>query len=99
MDGVPALSWLGATNRKYEIRSGRRTVSTRLSSCPLEAARDYACIFGSPNEIAILGVDTVMWRGARFTAVAVSEPTPAADASSRPAHSSTTLGSGASAGR
>ena len=60
-------------SRTYEIRSGRRTVSTRLSSCPLEAARDYACMFGSPNEVAILGVDTVMWRGAKFTAVPVTE--------------------------
>ena len=67
-------------SRTYEIHSGRRTVSTRFSSCPLEAARDYACMFGSPNEIAILGVDTVMWRGAKFTAVPASEPVPTAEA-------------------
>lgn len=48
-------------------------VSTRLSSSPLEAAVDYARMFGSSNEITILGVDTVSWRGARFTAVPVPE--------------------------
>jgi len=67
-------------SRTYEIHSGRRTVSTRVSSCPLEAARDYASTFGSPNEIAILGVDTVMWRGARFTAVPIPEPVSTAEA-------------------
>jgi len=46
----------------------------------LEAARDYASTFGSPNEIAILGVDTVMWRGARFTAVPIPEPVSTAEA-------------------
>jgi hypothetical protein len=60
-------------SRKYEIHSGRRTVSTRLSSSPLEAAIDYARMFGSSNEITILGTDTVSWRGARFTAVPVPE--------------------------
>ena len=93
MGGMPANSWLGVMSRTYEIRSGRRTLSTRVSSCPLEAASDYARMFGSPSEIAILGVDTVMWRGAKFTAVPVSEPTPMAEASSRRTHSSTTLGS------
>lgn len=64
-------------SRKYEIHSGRRTVSTRLSSSALEAAIDYARMFGSPNEVVVLGVDTVMWRGARFTAVPVpDEPAP-----------------------
>lgn len=78
-------------SRMYEIHSGRRTVSTRFSSCPLEAARDYARTFGTPNEIAILGVDTVMWRGAKFTAVPVSEPVPAREARSRRNPSSTTV--------
>jgi len=63
-------------SRKYEIRSGRRTVSTRLSSSALEAAIDYARMFGSPNEISILGVDTVGWRGAKFTAVPVPDERP-----------------------
>jgi hypothetical protein len=65
-------------SRKYEILSGRRTVSTRLSSSPLEAAMDYARMFGSSQEITILGVDTVSWRGARFTAVPVPEESAAA---------------------
>ncbi len=65
-------------SRKYEIHSGRRTVSTQLSSSPLQAAIDYVRSFGSSNdEITILGVDTVSWRGARFSAVLVpAEPSP-----------------------
>jgi hypothetical protein len=67
-------------SRKYEIHSGRRTVSTQLSSSPLQAAIDYVRSFGSSNdEITILGVDTVSWRGARFSAVLVPpEPAPRA---------------------
>ena len=77
MGGVPADGWMLVMSCKYEIRSGRRTVSTRLSSSALEAAVDYARMFGSSNEIAILGVDTVVWRGATFTAVPVAaEPLP-----------------------
>lgn len=57
-------------SRKYEILSGRRTVSTQHSSSPLQAAIDYVRSFGSRNdEITVLGVDTVAWRGARFRAV------------------------------
>jgi hypothetical protein len=63
-------------SRKYEIHSGRRKVSTQSSSSPLQAAIDYVRSFGSSNaEITILGIDTVSWRGARFTAV--PEPAPA----------------------
>lgn len=52
-------------------------MSTRLSSSALEAAIDYARMFGSSKEITILGVDTVAWRGAKFTAVPVAtEPLP-----------------------
>jgi hypothetical protein len=67
-------------SRKYEIHSGRRKVSTQHSSSPLQAAIDYVRSFGSSNdEITILGVDTVSWRGARFSAVAVPvEPQPEA---------------------
>ena len=63
-------------SRKYEIRSGRRTVSIQLSSSPLQAALDYVRMFGSgDSEITILGVDRVAWRGAQFTAVlAPAEP-------------------------
>ena len=65
-------------SRKYEIRSGRRTVSTQHSSSALQAAIDYVRSFGCRNdEITILGVDTVSWRGARFSAVAVpADPRP-----------------------
>lgn len=63
-------------SRKYEIHSGRRTVATRLSSSALEAVVDYARMFGSPNEITVLGVDSVAWRGARFTAVRIPDEPP-----------------------
>ena len=65
-------------SRKFEIRSGRRTVKTVLSSSALQAAIDYVHTFGSANEITILGPAEVSWRGARFVAVRV--PDPAADA-------------------
>ena len=56
--------------RKYEIRSGRRTVSVRDSVTPLQAVVDYVSMYGCKrDEIVTLGVDTVAWRGARFTAV------------------------------
>ena len=54
-------------------------MATRHSSNALEAAIDYARSFGSSDEIIILGVDTVTWRGATFSAVPVpAEPLPAA---------------------
>jgi hypothetical protein len=57
-------------SEKYEIRSGRRTVTTVYSSSPLQAAVDYVRSFGcGNNEITVLGVDAVSWRGARFSAV------------------------------
>ncbi len=67
-------------SRKYEIRSGRRTVSIQHSSSALQAAVDYVRTFGcSHDEITTLGVDTVSWRGARFSAVLVpAEPRPGA---------------------
>jgi hypothetical protein len=56
--------------RKYEIRSGRRTVSVRYSVSPLQAVVDYVTTFGCKrDEIVMIGVDTVAWRGARFSAV------------------------------
>jgi hypothetical protein len=71
----PPIASLSVMSRKYEIRSGRRTVSMRLSSSALEAVIDYVHSFGSSNEITILGVDTVTWRGATFSAVPVpAEP-------------------------
>jgi hypothetical protein len=63
--------------KRYEIRSGRRTVSTQYSVSPLQAVVDYVRSFGSSDaEIVRLGVDTVAWRGARFSAV-LAEAQPA----------------------
>ena len=63
-------------SKKYEIRSGRRTVSIQYSVSALQAAVDYVRSFGcSDDEIRRLGVDSVAWRGARFSAVLVpAEP-------------------------
>ena len=74
---LPFASYL-QMSKKYEIRSGRRMVSTQHSSSALQAAVDYVRTFGCRNdEITILGVDTVAWRGARFSAVLVpAEPPP-----------------------
>lgn len=65
-------------SRKYEIRSGRRKVSMQHSTSALQAAVDYVRSFGCGNdEIIVLGVDTVAWRGARFSAVPVpADPRP-----------------------
>jgi hypothetical protein len=60
--------------RRFEIRSGQRTVSVQHSVSAMQAAVDYVRSFGtSDDEIMRVGVDTVAWRGARFVAV------PAAD--------------------
>jgi len=57
---------------QYEIRSGRRTVSIQRSVSAMQAALDYVRMFGShESEIQIVGVDSVAWRGARFSAVQV----------------------------
>jgi hypothetical protein len=56
--------------KKYEIRSGRRIVSTQYSVDALQAVVDYVRAFGcKDDEIRRLGVDSVSWRGARFSAV------------------------------
>ena len=65
-------------SREYEIRSGRRTVSIQHSVSALQAVVDYVRSFGcSDDEIKRLGVDTVAWRGARFSAVPVPTDSPA----------------------
>ena len=75
---VPAASHLRMTKR-YEIYSGRRAVSVEHSISPLQAALDYARSFGfADDEIRRVGVDSVAWRGARFTAVLIPELEPAA---------------------
>jgi hypothetical protein len=60
--------------KKYEIKSGRRTVSVQYSVSPLQAAVDYVRSFGTADvEIQRVGVDVVAWRGARFTAEEVPD--------------------------
>ena len=64
--------------RKYEIQSGRRTVSTQYSVSALQAVVDYVRSFGcGDDEIRRLGVDSVSWRGARFSAVLAPADSPA----------------------
>jgi hypothetical protein len=59
--------------KKFEIQSGKRTVSIQYSVSALQAAVDYVRSFRSrDDEITRLGVDTVAWRGARFRAVPVA---------------------------
>ena len=63
-------------SKRYEIRSGRRTVSIQYSVTPLQAVLDYVTTFGvKRDEIVTIGVDTVSWRGAQYSAVpAQTEP-------------------------
>ena len=65
-------------SKKYEIHSGRRVVSTQYSVSPIQAVVDYVRSYGvKDDEIRRLGVDSVSWRGARFSAVLVlAEPIP-----------------------
>jgi len=59
-------------SKKYEIYSGRRIVSTQYSASALQAAVDHVRSYGGKDdEIKRLGVDSVSWRGARFSAVLV----------------------------
>jgi hypothetical protein len=59
-------------SKKYEIHSGRRVVSTQYSVSPLQAVVDYVRSYGvKDDEIRRLGVDSVSWRGARFSAVLI----------------------------
>jgi hypothetical protein len=58
--------------RKYEIYSRRRIVSTEYSINASQAVIDYVRRQGVKDaEIVRLGVDSVSWRGARFSAVLV----------------------------
>jgi hypothetical protein len=59
-------------SKKYEIYSGRRIVSIQYSVSALQAAVDHVRSYGGKDdEIKRLGVDSVSWRGARFSAVLV----------------------------
>jgi hypothetical protein len=53
-------------------------VSIQTSVSALQAVVDYVRMFASDDEIRRLGVDSVAWRGARFTAVPVPAEQPAA---------------------
>jgi hypothetical protein len=64
-------------SKKYEIRSGRRTVSVQYSVTPLQAVVDYVTTLGCKrDEILTIGVDTVAWRGARYSATLVQPDRP-----------------------
>jgi hypothetical protein len=64
-----------ASYREFQIHCGRRAVSTTFSSSALQAGIDYLRSLGSrPDEISVLGPDTVAWRGARFVALPVLVP-------------------------
>ena len=48
--------------REFAIHSGRRVVSTQYSFSALQAAIDHVRSYGSqPEEIKVLGTDTVSW--------------------------------------
>ncbi|MFO7571815.1 MAG: hypothetical protein R6W48_04345 [Gaiellaceae bacterium] len=65
--------------REFEIRSGRRTVSTQYSVSALQAAVDYVKSLGCrDDEIMRLGTDSVAWRGARFSTVPAAADQPSA---------------------
>jgi hypothetical protein len=54
----------------YEIRSGRRSVSHQCAGTAREALVEYLRSLGcSRDEIATMGVDSVAWRGAMYSAV------------------------------
>ena len=56
----------------YEIRSGKRAVSIRSGPSARQALLDYVRSLGcTDSEIIRLGGDSVSWRGARYTAVAI----------------------------
>ena len=65
-----------SSTKAYEIYSGRRVVSTQRSVSPLQAVVDYVRSYGvKDDEITRLGIDSVSWRGARFSAVLVPTQT------------------------
>jgi hypothetical protein len=60
--------------KRYEIYLGKKAVSVEHSITPLQAAIEYVRSYGcSEDEIRRVGVDSVTWRGARFTAVLAPE--------------------------
>jgi hypothetical protein len=63
----------------YSVYSGRRSVGVRKAWTGAEAVKDYLITLGCRNaEIVMLGPDSVVWRGATFTAKPVAVETIAA---------------------
>jgi hypothetical protein len=62
--------------RDYSVYSGRRAVCVRRAWSGAEAVIEYLTTMGvKNNELAILGPNSVTWRGATYTAVLVpTEP-------------------------
>jgi hypothetical protein len=60
----------------YSVCSGRRTVGVKKAWSPAEAVIEYLAGLGCrSNEIVRMGPNSVIWRGATFTATAI-DPTP-----------------------
>ena len=56
----------------FEVRSGRRVVSTRTAAAAREAALDYVRSLGcSRDEVTYLGTDALTGRGAIYRAAEV----------------------------
>ena len=57
----------------YSVYSGRRSVGVRKAWNGAEAVIDYLTTMGCrSNEIVMMGPDSVVWRGATFTAKRVA---------------------------
>ena len=60
--------------RMFEIHCGTRVVSRVEAPTPRYAITDYLRSLGcSDDELEAMGVDTVAWRGAVYTAVEAKE--------------------------
>ena len=60
--------------RMFEIHCGTRVVSRVEAPTPRYAVTDYLRSLGcSDDELEAMGVDTVAWRGAVYTAVEAKE--------------------------
>lgn len=58
--------------RDYSVYSGRRSVGVRKAWSGAEAVIEYLTTMGvKNNELAILGPNSVTWRGATYSAVPI----------------------------
>ena len=63
-----------AVMTRYSVYSGRRAVGVRKAWSPAEALIEYLHALGCRgDEITRMRPDTVVWRGATFTASPVSD--------------------------